>query len=94
MRDSKISIKQCSLGPVLLVLGRIKGWLLAMLAPQEGLRVAPVPLRALDPACAPVARRTCRGEGRPDALTRLRRAEQGTCRKGVSTAQSMTWHFE
>jgi hypothetical protein len=35
------------------VLGRVKGWLLAMLAPKEELCVAPVPLRALAPACAP-----------------------------------------
>ena len=32
------------------VLGRVKGWVLAMLA---SLRVAPVPLRAFDPPCAP-----------------------------------------
>jgi hypothetical protein len=32
------------------VLGRVKGWVLAMLA---SLRVAPVPLRAFDLPCAP-----------------------------------------
>lgn len=35
------------------VLGRVKRWLLAMLACKRKLRVAPAPLRAFDSACAP-----------------------------------------
>jgi hypothetical protein len=40
------------------VLSRVKSWVLAMLAPKRGLRVAPVPpLRGgFDPACARLPR--------------------------------------